>query len=98
MARPGGFYPPPGAQVGSKRHSYNTHAYCCELDDSVCAKTGEPGPEFDAQCDQWINYEIDQRLSLARKDEIPILLTEFGACMNTDSCVKEIARVTDKAE
>jgi hypothetical protein len=48
LARPGGFYPPPGGQVGSKRHSYNTHAYCCELDDSVCNKTGEPGPEFDA--------------------------------------------------
>lgn len=97
-ARAGGFYPPPGGSVGSRRHSYNIHAYCCELDDSICAKTGEPEAQFDSQCDEWIDYEISQRLSLAKRDSIPVLLTEFGACMNTEQCVKEITRVTDVAE
>ena len=92
------FTTPPGGEIGSKRHSFNAHHYCCVLDISICEATGEPSPDSEETCNDWANYQMGKRLEDANRMRVPFLLSEFGACMNTDECVREIRQVTDVAE
>jgi hypothetical protein len=92
------FTTPPGGKIGSKRHAFNNHAYCCVLDINICKASGEPTPESSQDCNNYHNYQIGKRQEDSTRMQVPFVLTEFGACMNTDECVREITQVTDIAE
>lgn len=90
-----GFDTPPGGEVGSTKHILNDHQYCCQLDGTICAKTGEPSAEYKDQCKAWHEKRIGTRQRDAKKLGIPFVLSEFGACMDSEDCFNEISGVTD---
>lgn len=90
-----GFKTPPGGQIGSPTHVLNDHTYCCQLNPSICAETGEPGPETAQKCFEWHTQRITKRDQDAQKLGIPLIISEFGACMDSDNCAREVDQVAD---
>jgi hypothetical protein len=92
-----GFSNPPGGEIGSKHHVLNDHTYCCQIF-GTCDKTGEPGPETATSCEEWHNERLAQRDKDAAKLGIPLAISEFGACMDGDDCVREITQVANACD
>ena len=90
-----GFKTPPGGQIGSPNHVLNDHTYCCQLSPAICAQTGEPGPETAEQCLAWHQQRVSKRDQDAKKLGIPLIISEFGACMDSDNCAREIDQVAE---
>jgi len=93
-----GFETPPGANVGSTSHVLNDHTYCCQLSPGICAGKGEAGPELADKCLNFHTKKISTRALDAKRLGIPLHYGEFGACMDTDDCVREINQVADLNE
>lgn len=89
-----GFKTPPGAEIGSPNHVLNDHTYCCQLSLDVCA-TGEPAPGSEGKCKAWHEKRIGTRQQDAERLGVPMIISEFGACLDSDACVTEITQVTD---
>ena len=89
-----GFDVPPGGQIGSKNHVLNDHTYCCQLSPSICA-TGEPLPSDKERCGLWHQNKVGTRAKNAKRLGIPLFISEFGACMNSEACATEITQVAD---
>jgi aryl-phospho-beta-D-glucosidase BglC (GH1 family) len=92
-----GFKTPPGGQIGSTSHVLNDHSYCCQLSDDVCA-TGEPAAEMGDECLAWHFKRISTRAEDARKLGVPLIISEFGACLDSDECVREINQVAEACD
>jgi len=88
--RPVGFNEPPGASHGSPNQVLNSHTYCCQLNHDVCNKDGEPVTGSDAECMAWHEKRLGTRQEDAKRLGIPMFVTEFGACMNSDNCAREL--------
>jgi hypothetical protein len=56
---------------------------------TTCAK-GEPSKESGPGCLAFHKKRIDQGMNEADRLGIPMFLSEFGACMNSDTCAREI--------
>jgi len=82
---PVGFEVPPGAQIGSNKHVLNDHTYCCQLSGNECA-TGEPQVAHAVQCREWHESRIGQRSRDAERLGVPLVITEFGACLTDAPC------------
>ena len=93
-----GFTKPPGGEIGSANHVLNDHTYCCQLGANVCAATGEPSAADAPRCLDLHEKRIGTRDQDARKLGIPLIMSEFGACMDGQSCVTEVTQVTDVAD
>ena len=93
-----GFDVPPGGEVGSDKHVLNDHTYCCQLDAKICAAHGEPGAEHAQQCLDWHRKRVYQRDDDAKKLGIPLVVSEFGACLNSEDCFREISQVTQTCD
>ena len=89
-----GFTKPPGGEIGSKRHVLNDHTYCCQIY-GTCDATGEPQEKDAKACKEWHEQRIGQRDKDAEALGVPLAISEFGSCMDTDDCVREINQVTD---
>lgn len=85
-----GFEVPPGGQIGSPNHVLNDHTYCCTLSGSMC-KTGEPDPKKGEQCLKWHEKRLKVRSEDAKRLGIPLIISEFGACLDSEVCVREIS-------
>lgn len=90
-----GFKTPPGGQIGSSKHSLNDHTYCCQLNPEICAEYGEPQPKDQKKCYDWHMKRISHRNSDAEKLGVPLIFSEFGACMDSKGCAQEIQSVAD---
>ena len=98
---PVGFEAPPGAAIGSDKHVLNDHTYCCQLSSKECTSTispGEPQVAHADQCLQWHKKRIGQRSEDATKLGVPLVITEFGACLTEGPCSQEINQVGDVAD
>ena len=84
-----GFTKPPGGEIGSKNHVLNDHTYCC-LIIGTCDATGEPQEKSAKMCKAWHEKRLKQRDNDAKALGIPLAISEFGACMGSDDCVREI--------
>lgn len=95
-----GFTKPPGAEVNSPNHALNFHTYCCNMNGDVCAKYGEPEAKYQesGECLKWHTSGFSARSADAKRLGIPIILSEFGSCLDTKQCFKEIMDVTDTAD
>jgi hypothetical protein len=93
-----GFPNPPGGQKGSKHHALNDHTYCCQLGGAICEKTGEPTTVDPKKCQAWHEKRLAVRSADAEKLGIPLAITEFGSCLDSDYCVREITQVTDASD
>ena len=61
----------------------------------MCANGGEPPLSAAKQCYEWHEKRIGTRVEDAEKYGLPLFISEFGACMDSDACVQEIESVTD---
>lgn len=84
-----GFQTPPGGEIGSDLHVFNDHTYCCQKSSTICA-TGEPLPEDAPECLAWHQKRINTRVQDAERLGVPLIMSEFGACLGTDACITEI--------
>jgi len=41
---------------------------------------------------------MNQRIKDAKSLNVPLMITEFGACYNSEVCVREINQVLDESE
>ena len=80
-----GFTEPPGADFGSPNHVLNDHSYCCQLNKDVCA-TGEPNTDLVNECYAWHEKRISTRNDDAQRYGVPLMLSEFGACLTEGPC------------
>lgn len=74
------------------------HSYCCSLNWDVCAENDEPGPEWDEECDAFHKKRLKRRNADAERLGIPLFMSEFGACMDTAECAREIRQVADACD
>lgn len=61
----------------------------------MCTATGEPPLEKAKECKNWHEKRIGTRSDDADRYGIPLFISEFGACMDTEACVQEIQTVAD---
>ena len=73
----------------------NDHSYCCQLNGEICAKTNEPPLDKAKECYEWHDKRIGTRAEDAEKYGLPLIISEFGACLGTENCAQEIKSVTD---
>lgn len=60
----------------------------------ICA-TGEPDPSRSIECREWHEKRIATRSDDAHRYGVPLFISEFGACLNSTSCVQEITSLVD---
>lgn len=86
-----GFDTPPGGEIGSPYHVLNDHTYCCQISPSMC-DSGEPKTDDKSAttCAKWHKDRLDQRASDAKSLGVPLFISEFGACLDSDVCAREI--------
>ena len=89
LVRNVGFDIPPGGETGSDMHVFHAHSYCCVLGFEVCLG-GEPAKEFADDCAAWHKKVVNKRTEDAERLGVPFVLSEFGACKNTEECGREI--------
>lgn len=87
---PLGFSKPPGGEIGSKHHVLNDHTYCCQVNGVCAPPTNEPQQSTADMCEDWHNKRLKVRKNDANKLQIPLAISEFGACMGSQDCVREI--------
>jgi len=92
-----GFETPPGGEIGSNKHVLNDHTYCCQMSGKECA-TGEPMLEDADSCLKWHGKRIGQRAKDSQRLGVPLVITEFGACLTEGPCSQEINQVADVAD
>ena len=98
---PYGFTAPPGGQINkTQNHVLNEHTYCCQYSPAMCDlnKTGgEPlnTPEIAATCLHFHSERIKIRDQDAKKLGLPLIISEFGSCLNSEQCATEVTQVTD---
>jgi endoglycosylceramidase len=97
VIRPVGFDTPPGGSFGSKNHVLNDHTYCCQLNLTVCA-SGEPSTDLAEECYAWHEKRIGTRRADADNLGLPLIISEFGACLTEASCTQEIRQVTEVSD
>ena len=97
IVNPVGFQELPGGNDSASTQVLNEHTYCCQMGASVCA-TGEPPLSLRSECESFHSRRLDQRQKDAARLGVPLMITEFGACFDSDNCAMEIELVTDKAD
>lgn len=95
IVRAAGFSKPPGGEIGSAQHSFNAHTYCCQ---HVGCPTGEPGNDTADACDAFHRLRVGQRMDDAKRLGLPLFMSEFGACLDSEVCAREITQVADICE
>jgi len=75
----------------------NDHTYCCQLGGDIC-ETGEPAVDKAEECAAFHKLRIDTRAEDAKLLGIPFIITEFGACLDSDVCAREITQVGEAAD
>ena len=81
--RPSRFEKPPGGEIGSQKHVLNDHTYCSF------------NPAMEYPCKLFHYAHLGMRKLDADKLQIPLFITEFGSCDNSEGCVTEITTVLD---
>ena len=76
----------------------NVHNYCCLSGPNVCS-----GPEPDlksakTRCPKYHNKKIKKNLEDADELQVPLIISEFGACSDSEACYNEILGVVKAAE
>lgn len=66
----------------------NDHSY------GPCA-LGEVSSEIFPLCKEYHEVKVSQRDSDAKKFNIPLIISEFGACPESDSCVAEVQSLVE---
>lgn len=96
-----GFKTPPGGSINSAHHIMNEHTYCCGPLSTVCVEEGGSHMAvtfWKTFCNYFHEYKVWRMGQDARKLQIPLLISEFGACTDVAPCVTEITQVTERSD
>jgi endoglycosylceramidase len=76
----------------------NLHSYCCQARADACEK-GEPSLQ-DAQtlCKKFHRTKLKSNTLNAKTLGVPLIITEFGACSNSEGCYYEMEGFVQAAE
>ena len=85
---PAGFTELPGGANQSSLHVMNDHSY------GPCA-LGEVSSDIFPLCKEYHEVKLSQRDSDAKKFNVPLIISEFGACPESDSCVAEVQSLVE---
>ena len=89
---PVGFTEPPAE---NDRSVLNAHTYCCQVSATMC-KSGEPPLEqAKTTCRDFHRKKISQRYVDAKRLKVALMVSEFGACSDSEACMEEILGATD---
>jgi endoglycosylceramidase len=75
----------------------NQHSYCCQAAEKMCI-TGEPQLKDADVCRSFHRRKLKEMSINSKNLKIPFIVTEFGACRNTESCFQEITSLADAAD
>lgn len=81
----------------SEKQMFNYHSYCCSAGLSICA-SGEPQLSEAEFCRKIHQENVQLANEYAQTFGFGAIITEFGACFNTDACYTEISSLTDAAD
>lgn len=97
---PLGYSKPPGSDNdrGSVNHVAHDHSYCCQLNPKICEANDEPNPNSETQCGNWHRERLERRSKDAKRLGVPLMMSEFGACMDTDECAREVRQLANEAD
>lgn len=79
------------------KQMFNYHSYCCSTGFSICEE-GEPPLDKEEICRVHHYENVAQANKYADKFKIGTIITEFGACFNTQACFNEISSLADAAD
>jgi endoglycosylceramidase len=97
MVFPTGFSSTPGGSDYLDRVVLNDHSYCCQMDVNACS-IGEPPLSIASECSDFNNARVTSRKLDADALGVGLIISEFGACFNTENCVAEIQGVTNACD
>jgi len=80
-----------------EKQMFNFHPYCCISGFDIC-KNGEPSINNKDFCRKFIGNIVEHAERFSKKFKIGSIITEFGACSNTQACYYEMTSVTDAAD
>jgi endoglycosylceramidase len=94
----GNFKEIPLNKVDRKYQALNMHSYCCMAKEDACV-TGEPLLEDSLTlCPDFHKRKLKKNKETANNLGIPLIITEFGACSNTQACFNEITSFANAAD
>lgn len=70
----------------------NDHSY------GPCALIDNSTETIDAVCNEYHEVKVAVRSADAKKVNVPLIISEFGACMGGDTCIVEITGLLDAAD
>lgn len=96
---PLGFTQAPGgtSQQNLSTQVLNDHSYCCQKDPNMCA-TGEPPLNRAQECLDWHKLRVGTRYQDSVRYQVPLIISEFGACTASAACAKEIQSTTEACD
>ena len=73
-----------------RKQMFNVHSYCCAADQNIC-KDGEPNlSDSKGKCAEFHDRKLKKNKNQAKDIGVPVIVTEFGACSNSESCYYEM--------
>lgn len=78
---------------------YNVHSYCCNSGADACPSSGEPTLEISRKrCPGYHKKKIETNLKDAEILKTPLIISEFGNCLDGEACFNELSGVVRNAE
>ena len=65
------------------------------IDGTMCKDTQEPRADKGVECMFWHEKRLKTRAKDAERLGIPLIVSEFGACMDSEVCAREIKQVVE---
>ena len=94
----GGFISPPLGEDELAYQVLNIQSYCCMAGPNMCLN-GEPSlKDSESICPLFHKRRLEKNKKSANSLGIPLLVSEFGSCSNSVSCLNEIKAFTNSAE
>lgn len=62
---------------------------------NICAALGEPALKDKETCAKFHENRVSKRVEDAARLKVPLIMSEFGACMNSVECYTEITSATN---
>ena len=74
----------------NRKQMFNVHSYCCAADQNIC-KNGEPIlSDSKSTCTEFHDRKLNKNKSQGKDIGAPVIVTEFGACSNSEACYYEM--------
>jgi endoglycosylceramidase len=94
----GGYNTTPLGKDNLDKQVLNVHSYCCLAWNGMCDEYSEPSLEDSkTTCKTFHKRKVHDDSQRAKKLGVPFIITEFGACSDSEACYNEIMAVVEPA-